>query len=51
MYAVLFLVGVHGVDLMKIFAWQMAHRRNLKRDLKRLELRVVELSEALKGGQ
>lgn len=49
MYAVLFLVGVHGVDLMKIFAWQMVHRHSIKRNLKRLELRIAELSEALKA--
>jgi hypothetical protein len=47
-YAALFIVGVHEVGVIKIFAWQMAHRHNLKRDLKRLELRVVELSETLK---
>jgi hypothetical protein len=49
MYATLFLVGVLGIDLMKTFAWQMAHRHNLKRDIKRLELRVAELGESLKG--
>ena len=48
-YAALFIVGVHEVSVIKIFAWQMAHRHNLKRDIKRLELRVVELSETLKG--
>lgn len=48
-YAVLFIVGVHGVALMKIFAWQMIHRHSIKRDIKRLELRVAELSEALKS--
>jgi hypothetical protein len=49
MYAALFLVGVHGIDLMKNFAWQMAHRRNIKRELKRLELRVAELNETLRA--
>ncbi|MDO8679462.1 MAG: hypothetical protein Q7R30_12975 [Acidobacteriota bacterium] len=48
MYAVLFIVGMQGVVMMKIFAWQMVHRHSIKRDIKRLELRVVELCEALK---
>jgi hypothetical protein len=48
LYAVLFVVGMQGFVLVKIFSWQMVHRHSVKRDLKRLELRVVELSEALK---
>jgi len=49
MYAALFIVGLHELGLIKTFAWQMAHRRNLKREIKRLELRVMELGETLKG--
>ncbi len=49
LYAVLFLWGVHEFGVIRIFAWQMAHRRNLKRDIKRLELRVAELGETLKN--
>ncbi|MGA2179232.1 MAG: DUF6768 family protein [Verrucomicrobiota bacterium] len=48
LYAALFIVGVHEFGVIRIFAWQMAHRHNLKRDIKRLELRVTELTEALK---
>ena len=48
MYAALFLYGALSVGLMKIFAWQMIHRQSFKRDLRRLELRVAELSEMLK---
>jgi hypothetical protein len=48
-YAALFIVGVHEFGMIRSFVWQMAHRQNLKRDLKRLELRVAELSEALKA--
>ena len=33
--------------LIKVFGWIMGCRNDLKRDIKRLELRVVELSEAL----
>lgn len=49
MYATLFVLGALGVGLMKIFAWEMIHRHGIRRDLKRLELRVAELSEMLKS--
>jgi hypothetical protein len=48
MYAALFILGAYGVGLMKIFAWEMLHRHSIRRDLKRLELRVAELCEMLK---
>ena len=51
MYAALFICGLHGVGLMKIFAWEMVHRHSIKREIKKLELHVVELSEALKARQ
>ena len=47
MYATLFLVCAHWVDLMKIFAWQMIHRNNLKREIKRLEIRIAELNQTI----
>ena len=46
--AALFLWGMHEFGVVRIFVWQMAHRRNLKREIKRLELRVAELSETLR---
>lgn len=49
MYAALFILGAHGVGLMKILAWEMMNRHSIRRDLKRLELRVAELSETLKS--
>ena len=49
LYAVLFLWGVHEFGVIRIFVWQMAHRRNLKRGIRRLELRVAELSETLEN--
>ena len=49
MYAALFILGAHGVGLMKILAWGMLHRYSTRRDLKRLELSVAELSEMLRG--
>jgi len=49
MFAALFILGAHGLGLMKIFAWEMIHRSGIRRDLKRMELRIAELSEMLKG--
>lgn len=49
LFATLFILGVHGVGLMKIFAWEMLVRHGIRRDIKRLELRVAELSETLKA--
>lgn len=49
MYAALFTLGAQGVGLMKVLAWGMLHRYSTRRDLKRLELSVAELSETLKG--
>ncbi len=49
LYATLFLVCVHWIDLMKIFAWQFIHRNGIKREIKRLEIRIAELSETIKN--
>jgi len=49
MYATIFIVCAHWVDLMKIFAWQMIHRNSIKREIKRLELRLAELNETVKN--
>lgn len=44
MYAVIFVCSIQFVTLMKIFAWQMIHRNRITRQLKRLELRLAELT-------
>lgn len=49
LYATLFLVCVHWIDLMKIFAWQFIHRNGIKREIKRLEIRIAELAETMKN--
>ncbi len=51
-YAVSHVPPVYGalsVGLMKIFEWQIIHRFSIKRDLKRLELRVAALSQMLES--
>jgi len=45
MYAVIFICCYQTVGLMKIFAWQNIHKNGIKREIKRLELRVAELSK------
>jgi len=37
MYAAIFICCVHGIALMKIFAWQMLHRHSIKREIKQLK--------------
>jgi hypothetical protein len=45
MYATIFLVGVHWVSMIKIFAWQMIHRNAIKRDLNNLQSQIAELKK------
>lgn len=47
-YAALFVCFFHGVGLMKVFAWQMVSKLSIRREIKRLELRVAELTEVVK---
>lgn len=47
-WATLFLTGILGIFLIKIFAWQIITKNNLKREIKRLELRVADLINVLK---
>ena len=49
MYAAIFVPCVLGIGFMKVFAWEMVHRLSIKREIKRLELRIAELSETVKG--
>jgi len=47
MYAAIFICCVHGIGLMKIFAWEMMHRHGIKREIKRLEIRIATLAKSL----
>jgi len=44
LYAALFICLFHLLGLLKIFAWQLIHRNSIKREIKRLELRLAELA-------
>jgi len=48
MYSTIFISCFIGGSIVKIFAWQMAHRHGIKREIKRLELRIAELSQIVK---
>jgi uncharacterized membrane protein YbjE (DUF340 family) len=48
MYAAIFVPCVLGIGFMKVFAWEMIHRNSIKREIKRLELRIAELNQTVK---
>ena len=47
MFAAIFICGCQFIGLTKIFAWQMIHRNSIKREIKRLELRIAALAGSL----
>ena len=47
MYAALFVCLVQFIGLMKVLAWQMMARNSVKREIKRLELRIAEWMKTL----
>jgi hypothetical protein len=47
LYATLFICLLNLIGLLKIFAWQMIHRHGVKREIKRLEIRIAELTKSL----
>jgi uncharacterized membrane protein YidH (DUF202 family) len=49
MYAAIFICCAQFIVLIKIFAWQFIHKNSLKREIKRLELRIAELAEIVKN--
>ncbi|UCD51450.1 MAG: hypothetical protein JSW27_02230 [Phycisphaerales bacterium] len=49
MYAALFVCLVLSIGFIKVFAWEMINRNNIKREIKRLELRIAELANRPEG--
>jgi hypothetical protein len=49
MYAAIFVCCVQAIIFSKAKYWQMLHKNNISRELKRLELRIAELSETVKN--
>jgi uncharacterized protein YqhQ len=49
MYAAFFVCCILIGYLIKVFGWVMVTKNSLKREIKRLELRIAELSETMKN--
>jgi len=49
MYAAIVVCCVQFIALIKVFAWQMIHRNSIKREIKRVEIRLAEINETLRG--
>ena len=49
MYAAIFVCCMQFVTHIKTVYWQMVHRNGMKREIKRLELRIAELNETVKN--
>ena len=47
LYATVFLTGVLFIALIKIWYWMLMNRNSVKREVKRLELQIARLTEAL----
>jgi hypothetical protein len=47
MHAAVFICSVHVVFLRKVIYWQMLHKNSVSREVKRLEVRILELSGIL----
>ena len=45
MYATIFLLVTGWLGLIKILAWQIINRNSVKREIKRLELRIAKLGQ------
>ena len=45
MYAAIFICCVHVIFLRKVIYWQMLQKNSISREVKRLEVRIVELTQ------
>ncbi len=49
MYAAIFICCIQVIILAKIVYWQTMHRNRITREIKRLELRIAQLNQTVKG--
>jgi hypothetical protein len=49
MYAALFVCFMQWSTLIKVYAWQVMQKIQVKREIKRLELRVAELTQTVRS--
>lgn len=47
MYAAIFICCIHVIFLRKVIYWQMLHKNSISREVKRLEVRIVELTQTV----
>ncbi len=47
MYAAFFVCFIQLYAAAKVFSWQAVNRNSIKREIKRLELRIVELANSI----
>ena len=48
MYAAIFICCVQVIFLRKVIYWQMLHKNSVSREVKRLEVRIVELTQIVR---
>jgi hypothetical protein len=48
MYATIFVCCTLSIGFLKVLAWVMLQRHSIKREIKRLELRIAELTQTIK---
>jgi hypothetical protein len=51
MYAAIFVCCIQFCIFSKAKYWQMLHKNNISREIKRMELRIAELTETVKNQQ
>jgi len=49
MYAAIFVCCTLSIGFLKVLAWVMLQRHSIKREIKRLELRIAELNQTVEG--
>ena len=47
MYAAIFICCIHVIFLRKVIYWQMLQKNSISREVKRLEVRIVELTQTI----
>ena len=49
MYATIFILSSHWMGFISVFGWIMLQRPRLRREIKRLELRIAELNQTVRN--
>jgi hypothetical protein len=49
MYVAIFVCCVQGIIFSKAMYWQVLYKNNISREIKRLEIRIADLTESVKN--